>query len=60
MSRSSLGVVACVAGLALVSRAQFFNFNIGGGMPPPAAVKGQVRLEPAPAGGGIPGSGVCT
>ena len=29
MSRSSLGVVACVAGLALVARAQFFNFNIG-------------------------------
>ena len=29
MSRSSLGVVACVVGLALVARAQFFNFNIG-------------------------------
>ena len=60
MSRSSLGVVACVAGLALVARAQFFNFNIGGGMPPPAEVKGQVRLEPAHAVVGIPCSFVFT
>ena len=46
MSRSSLGVVACVAGLALVSRAQFFNFNIGGVMPPPAAVEARfVKLK---------------
>ena len=47
MSRTNLGVVACVVGLALVARAQFFNFNIGGNMPAPAEVKGQVRLEPA-------------
>ena len=60
MSRSSLGVVACVAGLALVARAQFFNFNIGGSMPPPTEVKGQVRLEPAHAVVGIPCSFVFT
>lgn len=54
MSRSSLGVVACVVGLVLVARAQFFNFNFGGNMSAPAEVKGQVRLEPSHAVVGIP------
>ncbi len=54
MSRSSLIAAACVAGLALAARAQFFNFNIGGNMPAPAEVKGQVRLDPPHAVVGVP------